>query len=155
MGQSTDERVTRLLQRYQQQKADSERSQSGTPQDEARRVLQRVIAALPGLHARIEDAVGAFNDGAADTDLSLRIERDPAPHFAVAVYRVTQSSVFPARITLTIAVDEGGLLTGFLSSPEGVRLRTLNQMPAAQATAADVTDMLLALVEAELDEATA
>jgi hypothetical protein len=151
MDTSLNQQVSALMDRYSKEKAQWERRQAGTPQSDARRVRQEVLSELSGLSAKISDAVGEFNDLGLDAGIEIEIRTDSAPHFAVAVYRLTLKSVFTAKFELIISVDADGTTVGFLSSADSSETRPLKRLPISQVMASDISQMLIMLVASELD----
>jgi hypothetical protein len=151
MDTPLNQQVSALMDRYAKEKAQRERRLAGTPQSDARRVREMVLSELSGLSSKISDAVGEFNDLGADTGMEIEIRADPAPHYAVAVYRLTLKSVFTAQFELIISVDADGRMIGFLSSADSSETRPLKRLPISQVMASDISQMLITLVESELD----
>ena len=151
MDQTLVEQASALLDRYAEEKAKWETRQAGSMQSDARRIHQKVLSELAGLSARISDAVGEFNDLGSQAGLAIDLHADPAPHYAVAIYRMALKSVFAAQFELIISVDADGLMVGFLSSADNSETRPLKRMPAADAKTSDISQMLIVLVSSELE----
>ncbi len=151
MDEPLSQQASALIDRYTQEKAHWEQREAGTPQSDARRVRQKVLVELAGLSAKITDTVGEFNDLGSNAGVEIEMRTDPAPHYAIAVYRLTLKSVFTAQFELIVSVDADGTMIGFLTSADNSETRPLKRLPMGEVTAADMSEMLIRLVGAELD----
>lgn len=146
MNSDLNRRADSVIERY-----NAKRAEYGRNHPTSKEVVTHdlIFAEVPNLAAKIDRAIGEFNDRASEASLRVAVNIDDGPHISLTIFKIFTIGIFEPELMLTLSVDNDGCVVSFISNKRDTE--RLNRISIFDISEAQIFEMILALVERELD----